>query len=154
MVLENANDEGVMQFKIDATGAWLYNASYVMQHDDGGLMIFDPRYGIVAGSKLLFDTNGTTVTPEFLDEYGDIQFDSDGMPKNANFFLDARDGSAYFVVRLALLRAKSVDLPLKKLSCMEVAALTMWRSTALEVEPIAYMQFGQAIPILQMLRSL
>lgn len=96
MVLENANDEGVMQFKIDATGAWLYNASYVMQHDDGGLMIFDPRYGIVAGSKLLFDTNGTTVTPEFLDEYGDIQFDSDGMPKNANFFLDARDGSAYF----------------------------------------------------------
>ena len=39
MVLENANDEGVMQFKIDATGAWLYNASYVMQHDDGGLMI-------------------------------------------------------------------------------------------------------------------
>lgn len=67
-----------------------------MQHDDGGLMIFDPKYGIVAGSKLLFNTNGTTVTPEFIDDYGDIVFDSDGMPENANFYLDLRDGSAYF----------------------------------------------------------
>lgn len=96
MVLENANDDGVMQFKVDATGAWLYNASYIMQHDNGGLMILDPKYGIVAGTRLLFDTNGTTVTPEFIDEYGDIEFDSDGMPENANFFLDLRDGSAYF----------------------------------------------------------
>ena len=96
LVLENANDNGVMQFKVDASGAWLYNASYIMQHDSGGLMIFDPKYGIVAGNKLLFDTNGTTVTPEFIDEYGDIQFDADGMPENANFFLDLRDGSAYF----------------------------------------------------------
>lgn len=96
LVLENANDDGVMQFKVDATGAWLYNASYIMQHNNGGLMIFDPKYGIVAGTKLLFDTNGTTVTPEFIDEYGDIEFDSDGMPENANFFLDLRDGSAYF----------------------------------------------------------
>lgn len=96
LVLENANDDGVMQFKVDATGAWLYNASYIMQHDDGGLMIFDPKYGIVAGSKLLFNTNGTTVTPEFIDDYGDIVFDSDGMPENANFYLDLRDGSAYF----------------------------------------------------------
>ena len=30
LVLENANDNGVMQFKVDATGAWLYNASYIM----------------------------------------------------------------------------------------------------------------------------
>lgn len=96
LVLENANDDGVMQFKVDAAGAWLYNASYIMQHNNGGLMIFDPKYGIVAGTKLLFDTNGTTVTPEFIDEYGDIEFDSDGMPENANFFLDLRDGSAYF----------------------------------------------------------
>lgn len=96
LVLENANDDGVMQFKVDATGAWLYNASYIMQHNNGGLMIFDPKYGIVAGTKLLFDTNGTTVTPEFIDEYGDIEFDSDGMPENANFFLDLRNGSAYF----------------------------------------------------------
>lgn len=96
LVLENANDDGVMQFKVDATGAWLYNASCIMQHNNGGLMIFDPKYGIVAGTKLLFDTNGTTVTPEFIDEYGDIEFDSDGMPENANFFLDLRDGSAYF----------------------------------------------------------
>lgn len=89
-----------MQFKVDATGAWLYNASYIMQHDDGGLMIFDPKYGIVAGNKLLFNTNGTTVTPEFIDDWGDIKFDADGMPENANFYLDLRDGSAYFRGRI------------------------------------------------------
>ena len=100
LVLENANDNGVMQFKVDATGAWLYNASYIMQHDDGGLMIFDPKYGIVAGNKLLFNTNGTTVTPEFIDDWGDIKFDADGMPENANFYLDLRDGSAYFRGRI------------------------------------------------------
>ena len=100
LVLENANDNGVMQFKVDATGAWLYNASYIMQHDDGGLMIFNPKYGIVAGNKLLFNTNGTTVTPEFIDDWGDIKFDADGMPENANFYLDLRDGSAYFRGRI------------------------------------------------------
>ena len=100
LVLENTNDNGVMQFKVDATGAWLYNASYIMQHDDGGLMIFDPKYGIVAGNKLLFNTNGTTVTPEFIDDWGDIKFDADGMPENANFYLDLRDGSAYFRGRI------------------------------------------------------
>lgn len=96
LIIENKNDSGVMQFKVDATGAWLYNASYVMQHDNGGLMILDPKYGIIAGSGLLFNTNGTTVTPEFIDNQGNITFDSDGMPQNANFYLDLRDGNAYF----------------------------------------------------------
>lgn len=95
LVLENANDNGVMQFKVDATGAWLYNASYVMQHDDGGRLILDPKYGIVAGSKDLFDTNGTTIMPSFINTDGSIKFDTDGMPSNANFYLDLRDGSAY-----------------------------------------------------------
>lgn len=96
LVLENANDDGVMQFKVDATGAWLYNASYIMQNDKGGRLILDPKYGIVAGTKDLFDTNGTTVTPSFINTDGSIKFDTDGMPTNANFYLDLRDGSAYF----------------------------------------------------------
>lgn len=96
MVLENANDDGVMQFKVDATGAWLYNASYIMQHDKGGQLILDPKYGIVAGTKDLFTTSGTTVTPAFINTDGSIKLDAEGMPTNASFYLDLRDGSAYF----------------------------------------------------------
>lgn len=97
LILQNPNDDGYMMFQIDETGAWLYNAQFVLQDgDSGGLIIVDPKYGIVGGTKLLFDTNGTTVTPEFMNDIGDIAFDSDGMPKNANFFLDIKDGNAYF----------------------------------------------------------
>lgn len=95
LVIQNPTDDGTMMFQVDETGAWLYNSRFVMQSKDG-LIIQDPRFGIVAGTKLLFDTNGTTVTPEFLDEHGNITFDDDGMPENANFFLDVRDGNAYF----------------------------------------------------------
>lgn len=97
LILQNPNDQGYMMFQIDETGAWLYNAQFVLQDGNtGGLVIIDPKYGIVAGTKLLFNTNGTTVTPEFLDEAGDITYDSEGMPQNANFYLDVQDGSAYF----------------------------------------------------------
>lgn len=96
MVLENATDDGVMQFKVDSTGAWLNNSTFVLQKDNGGRMILDPAYGLMAGTKLLFDTDGTTVKPSFIDSDGDLDLDSDGMPKNTNFFLDIRDGSAYF----------------------------------------------------------
>lgn len=97
MVLQNPTDDGFMMFQVDSTGAWLYNSRFVLQDgNQGGLMIIDPKYGIVAGTKLLFDTNGTTVTPEFMDELGDITYDGDGMPKNANFFLDINTGNAYF----------------------------------------------------------
>lgn len=101
MVLQNplvdasGNVTGTMMFQVDSTGAWLYNSRIVLQNDNG-LIIVDPEYGIVAGTKLLFDTNGTTVTPEFMDSAGDITYDSDGMPKNANFFLDINTGNAYF----------------------------------------------------------
>lgn len=119
---EENNPTGTMQFKVDSTGAWLYNSRIVLQSDsvtdisvvsededdteistdgetvirtDGGILILDPAYGIVAGNGMLFNTNGTTITPEFLDEYGDIKFDDAGMPENANFFLDIRNGNAY-----------------------------------------------------------
>ncbi len=107
LIIENTNDKGVMQFKVDATGAWLYNATFILQSADasvfstraatpGGKIILDPDYGIVAGNGNLFTTNGTTVTPSFIDSSGGITLDSDGMPTNANFYLDIRDGSAYF----------------------------------------------------------
>lgn len=106
LIIENANDRGVMQFKVDATGAWLYNATFILQSANasafsaraitGGKIILDPDYGIVAGYGNLFTTSGTTVTPSFIDSRGNISFDSEGMPRNSNFFLDIRDGSAYF----------------------------------------------------------
>lgn len=93
----NRHPTGAMMFQVDATGAWLYNSRLILQDGEtGGLVIVDPRYGIVAGTKLLFDTDGTTVTPEFMNETGDITFDSAGMPENANFFLDVKNGNAYF----------------------------------------------------------
>ena len=106
LIIENVNDRGVMQFKVDATGAWLYNAVFVLESANasafsaravtGGKILLDPDYGIVAGNGALFTTNGTTVTPSFIDRNGSIVTDSEGMPTNASFFLDIRDGSAYF----------------------------------------------------------
>lgn len=92
---ENNQPTGTMMFKVDATGAWLYNSRTILQNEDGVIAI-DPDYGIVAGTKLLFDSNGTTITPEFMDAAGELTFDKDGMPVNANFFLDGKTGSAYF----------------------------------------------------------
>lgn len=107
LIIENTNDRGVMQFRVDATGAWLYNATFILQSDNastfaaraatqGGKIILDPDYGIVAGNGDLFTTSGTTVTPSFIYNNSSIRLDSDGMPVNANFYLDIRDGSAYF----------------------------------------------------------
>ncbi len=97
LILQNPNDDGYMMFQVDETGAWLYNAQFVLQDGKtGGMIAIDPKYGIVAGTKLLFDTNGTTVTPEFMDNAGEITFDAEGMPENANFFLDIDTGNAYF----------------------------------------------------------
>ena len=93
---ENNLPTGIMQFKVDATGAWLYNSTMTFQHDDGGMLLIDPKYGIVAGKAGLYTTSGTTVSPSFIDEDGELVLDDTGMPEDANFFLDLRDGSAYF----------------------------------------------------------
>ena len=96
LVLENATDDGVMQFKVDATGAWLNNAVFVLQKDNGGRMLLDPRYGIISGNGDIFSTSGTTVYPAFVDEDGSLVLDDENMPKNSSFYLDIRDGNAYF----------------------------------------------------------
>lgn len=106
LIIENANDQGVMQFKVDSSGAWLNNSTFVLQKDNSGKIIIDPKYGILAGNGNLFTTSGTTVSPSFIDSDGDIVFDSDGMPTNSNFYLDIRDGSAYFRGKVAATSGK------------------------------------------------
>lgn len=96
LIIENSNDEGVMQFKVDSTGAWLYNSTFVMAKDSGGKLLLDPKYGLVAGSQNLYTVDGTTVRPSFIDSSGKMILDEDGLPQNANFFIDARTGDAYF----------------------------------------------------------
>lgn len=102
LIIENplvdaqGRETGVMQFKIDSSGAWLNNSTFILQKDNGGKMIIDPKYGLVAGTGNLFSVDGTTVTPTFVDGNDEVEFDDDGMPKNTNFYIDSRDGSAYF----------------------------------------------------------
>ena len=96
LVIENINDAGVMQFKVDASGAWLYNSTFIMAKDSGGKLLLDPDYGFVAGTGNLYTVDGTTVRPSFIDEDGDIILDKDGFPENANFYIDLRTGDAYF----------------------------------------------------------
>ncbi len=132
LVIESENDTGVMQFKVDATGAWLYNASFILVNDGvmpvalaldddhkeevypGSKMMLDPRWGIISGSHELFDVTGTTIKPSFVDEDGQLVLDNDKMPKFANFFLDARDGSAYFRGTLHALDGKIGGFTIKK----------------------------------------
>lgn len=96
LVIENTTDKGVMQFKVDSSGAWLNNSTLVLQKDDGGKILIDPRYGIVAGSGNLYQTSGTTVLPSFIDGDGDIIYDNEGLPDGSNFYLDIQNGDAYF----------------------------------------------------------
>lgn len=73
---------------MDSTGAWLYNSTFILTKDSGGKILLDPEYGLAAGTGELYDTNGTTVIPSFIDDDGSIIFDKDGMPQNANFYVD------------------------------------------------------------------
>lgn len=95
LVIENATDEGVMQFKVDSSGAWLNNSVFVLQADNGGKILIHPDYGIAAGTSSLYTTDGTKVIPSFIDSDGDVIFDDSNLPDNANFYLDIKDGSAY-----------------------------------------------------------
>lgn len=95
LVIENETNTGVMQFKVDSSGAWLNNSTFVLQKDGGGQILIDPAHGITAGKSGLFTTSGTTVSPSFIDENGDVIYDEDGMPEKANFYLDINSGDVY-----------------------------------------------------------
>ena len=111
LVIENTvlKDDGrsiLKQFKVDATGAWLNNASLVLSNDGdpaqdvpGGKILIDPLYGIAAGNTRLYNLeDGTTeIVPSFIDAEGDLIFDTDSrVPKNTQFYFDIRTGNAYF----------------------------------------------------------
>lgn len=113
LIIENVNDMGVMQFKVDATGAFLNNGVLCIQTDakapvgwstenagpwTGGRLMIDPRYGIAAGTQAIYTLpeNGTTLTPSFINTDGSIETDDYGMPTDVSFFLDIRTGKAYF----------------------------------------------------------
>ena len=95
LVLQNETDSGTMTFQVDSTGVWLYNSQILIQSNNGSIMIH-PDYGIAAGNDSLYTTSGTTVYPSFVDDNGDLILDDEGMPEDANFFLDINSGDAYF----------------------------------------------------------
>lgn len=103
LIIENETDNGVMQFKVDSSGAWLNNSTFVLQKDNGGQILIDPRYGIVAGTNI-FTTSGTTVSPSVLNANGEVDWTN---KTNAKFFLDLRTGDAYF---RGVLQADSGDI--------------------------------------------
>lgn len=92
-IAEGANTTEVVQFKFDSTGAWLNNATMVIQ-GLGNSILISPRYGIIAGTNEMITIDGTEVNPIFEDEYGIIT-DDDNMPIETNFYLGT-DGKAYF----------------------------------------------------------
>lgn len=97
LVLENENADGVVQFKFDGSGAWLNNATLVLQKEDAGKILLSPEYGIVAGKGNVFTVDGTTITPSFLNDDGSVKLDADtGMPVDSSFYLDLNTGNAYF----------------------------------------------------------
>ena len=105
LVIENNDADGsVTQFKVDGSGAWLSNSRFVLQSNKtndkgelvGGKIMIDPEYGILAGGTNLFTVNGTSITPSFMNEDGEMVVDDDGMPTNSNFYLDIDTGNAYF----------------------------------------------------------
>lgn len=105
LVIESETKDGELlsSFRVDETGARLYNSTFLMEKPvtgtDGtvsnGQIMIDPAYGIVAGSDIYITKADGTIVPAFANEDGTIQ--KDGIfPLNSNFFLDITDGNAYF----------------------------------------------------------
>ena len=137
-----------MQFKVDSSGAWLNNSTFVLQKDNGGKLIIDPAYGILAGTGSLFTTSGTTVTPSFVDDDGDLILDDDGIPENANFFIDLRDGNAYFRGRVTATSGKIGGIHIY----MAAAVPPMLPFMVLVLGQTVLMPFGLAVPTPQVHR--
>lgn len=114
-VYDETGLEVVKQFKVDGSGTWLNNSSFILQQEPnpttgypGGKILLDPRWGIAAGNINLFTIDGTTIIPSFWDEEEDkIIWDetkvvetSDGsvyyVPLNTQFYFDINTGNAYF----------------------------------------------------------
>lgn len=106
LIIESKGDDDTVQFKVDSSGAWLNNSSFVLQGSDSnsGKIIIAPNYGIIADKGALFTTQGTTIIPLYSvnengkwvyasgDNEGNVISESD-MP---SFYLDINSGNAYF----------------------------------------------------------
>lgn len=93
---KNGSD-GVMTFAVNGSGAYIGNGTFAMEDENPTTdvkyqMMLDPRYGFAMGGSM-FDMNkdGVDIKDTFFTEVDDF-----GMPKNANVFMDIRDGSAMF----------------------------------------------------------
>lgn len=117
MIIESRGDNtdgehDIKQFKFDASGAWMNNATLTVQNNSSRISI-DPTYGIIGGTPDVFSAEGTSVTYNFLEDQSDpdsIRRDIYGIPslgttktdeyyehtEDVKFFLDLKTGNAYF----------------------------------------------------------
>lgn len=104
LVIDSMKPDGTLSsFRVDSTGAKLYNSTFLMQKEyidtsgenQLGQIMIDPSYGIVAGSNIYVTKSDGTVVPSFIDSNGNMIKDG-AFPINSNFFLDADGGNAYF----------------------------------------------------------
>lgn len=96
LVIESVGVDDVTQFKVDGLGVQMHNATMTMTNNDGGKILIDPKYGILAGTQNLFTVTESGYTPSFIGAGGKIQNDSDGIPLNTNFYINGSNGEAYF----------------------------------------------------------
>ena len=93
LIIENRNDDNVIQFRVDNSGAWLRNASFVLDNDIGQVVL-DPDNGIYAGKNVatIDESNGKIISANIKekDDYG-----HDTYRDEVGFHLDM-NGNAYF----------------------------------------------------------
>ena len=108
LVVESEKKDGdTAVFRVDGSGASLYNADFTLYKNDGGTIVMGPSYGIVGGNTsdlYAYDEKGNVVgiktssgkslTQLTLDEKGSVLLDYEDLP-NANFWVDM-NGNAYF----------------------------------------------------------
>lgn len=126
LIIQNTvtNPDGtqvVKEFKVDSTGAWLNNASFVLTKEPvgekpGAQIVLDPKYGLAMGTHEMFtlDKGSTEIKPSFIDSEDNIIWDEEKYvavedeegnptgeknyyrPKNTQFYFDINTGDAYF----------------------------------------------------------
>lgn len=96
-------DDKITHFRVDAQGASLANASFAIQGTSGNQILLDPNYGILAGNGDLFTMGENQLRYDFIDENGDIIYDTDlynnyniKIPQGGSFYFDIDTGSLAF----------------------------------------------------------
>ena len=102
----NVGEEKKSVFRVDSSGASLYNADFTLYNPTGGTIVLNPDYGVFAGGSsdlYAYDDNGNVIglkteggnslTKLTLDN-GVVALDYEDLP-NANFWIDM-NGNAFF----------------------------------------------------------